>query len=360
MTTTPPKDYRAEFKTMPERIVGEREERLALAKRALHYGQTFLDDVLRGILPHDLVLIGAPTGFGKTELALSIAMGSARRRVPVHYFALEAEPSELERRTTFAALARAAYAARHPRAHELNYTDWYLGNCEDIAAEFADDVAGFVRATYGTLHTFYRGEKFDAEDLARAILFIHRETSLVIVDHLHYVDNEERDEHRGLGDVMKVVRDVSLLIGKPIILVAHLRKRDPRAKQLVATVDDFHGSSNLTKIATQVIAIERAHDIEAPKWYLSPTYVSVLKNRRAGTPGFVGLCNFDVRTKSYEELYSLGRARGPKWEPVKAAELAPPWAKHHRAWDADEAEPERQSRIHLAHPDASHPADSKR
>lgn len=355
---TKPHDFKAEFKSMPERLVGEREERLALAKRALRYGHTFLDDVLRGILPHDLVLIGAPTGFGKTELALSIAMGSARRGVPVHYFALEAEPSELERRTTFAALARAAYAARHPRAHDLNYTDWYLGNCEEIASEFADEVAGFVRATYGSLKTFYRGEKFDAEDLARAILFVHRDTSLVVVDHLHYVDNDDRDEHRGLGDVMKVVRDVSLLIGKPIILVAHLRKRDPRLRQLIATVDDFHGSSNLTKIATQVIAIERAHDIEAPKWYLSPTYVSVLKNRRAGVPGLVAVCNFDGRTKSYEEIYSLGRARGQKWEPLKPAELAPTWAKHHRAWDAEDAEPARQESIHLATPtdDVPHPA----
>lgn len=345
---TEPKDYRSEFKSMPERLVGERDERLALAKRALRYGNAFLDDFLRGILPHDLVLVGAPTGIGKTELALSIAMTSARRGVPVHYFALEAEPSELERRTTFAALARAAYAARHPRAHELNYTDWYLGHCEDIAEEFAVEVSGFLKATFGTLRTYYRGERFDANDLANAISSIHRETGLVIVDHLHYVDNDERDEHRGLGDVMKVVRDVSLLIGKPIILVAHLRKRDPRARQLVATVDDFHGSSNLTKIATQVIAIERAHDIEAPKWYLSPTYVSVLKNRRAGVPGLVAVCNFDSRTKSYEDAYSLGRVRGSKWEPLKHLELAPTWAKHHRSWDEDDGSPARQEAIHLA------------
>ena len=77
---------------------------------------------------------------------------------------------------------------------------------------------------------------------------------LIVVDHLHYVDgDDDENEHKSLGDTVKAIRDVSLRIGRPIVLIAHLRKRDARAKQLVATLDDFHGSSNVVKICTQAI-----------------------------------------------------------------------------------------------------------
>ncbi len=348
------------FHAMPTRLVGELEARVDLGapEKVLRYYVSFLDDVLRGILPHDLVLIGAPSGIGKTDLALSIAAANARVGKRVHYFALEAEPNELERRTKFSWLSRLIYQVKHPRAHELNYTDWYLGRCEDICGHYNAIVDRNIGKTLGTLYTFYRGEKFDVEDLTRAILEIAPDTELVVVDHLHYIDIEDDNEQRGFSDLIKTVRDVSLRIGKPIVLVAHLRKRDPRLKQLVASLDDFHGSSNIVKVCTQAIAIERASTIKAPNWWLSPTYLSVLKDRRAGAPRFVAVANFDIRYRAYEEEYSLGRIAGAKWQPLKTQ--APSWAKRHRDWIDEESTPARQASLHLAQPDAPHASSDPR
>lgn len=340
------------FHSMPSRVVGELDERVALGApdRVLGYHVPFLDDYLRGILPHDLIVLGAPSGIGKTDLALSIAAANARRGKRVHYFALEAELNELERRSKYALLARLAYQLKHPQRDELNYTDWYLGRCEHICADFNAAADRTIGKTLGQLYTFYRGEKFDPSDLARAVLEVHRETDLVVIDHLHYIDIEDDNEHRGLGDVVKTVRDVSLRIGKPIILVSHLRKRDPRLKQLVATLDDFHGSSNITKIATQVIALERASTIKAPTWFLSPTYLSILKDRRAGAPRFVAMTNFDIRLKTYEETYTLGRIANAKWSSLKPGQ-APSWAKRHVDWDEADGVPTKQTALRIAQPD---------
>lgn len=323
------------FLPMPDRMHGELDERRAFERSLLGYNVTFLDDVLRGMLPHDLVLLAAGTGIGKTELALAIAAGNAAQGRPTHYFALEAEPRELERRRKYALIARRAWEEKHPVAYELNYMDWFLGRLDvgDLDA-WADTQ---IAIELSTLFTFYRGRKFDAADLARAIIGIHDKTTLIVVDHLHYVDaDEDADENRALHETTKIIRDVSLRVGRPILLVVHLRKRerDTARRALMPSTDDVHGSSNITKIGTQVITIERATDIEPTKWYFSPTFIAIAKDRRAGAPRYVALCNYNTLTKTYSPEYTLGRAKGSKWEAIGPGD-APSWAKNHRALASD-------------------------
>ncbi len=321
------------FESAPSRLVGEREERLALAARALQYHHGFLDDCIRAILPHDLILLGAPSGMGKTDLALSIAVSNAMKGMRVHYFALEAEPRELERRTKFALLSRRAWEVKRDIAGDMNYADWMLGNCEHVCADMNSAADHRVLSELGGLRTYYRGARFDHEDLRNAIMAIHEQTDLIIIDHLHYIDSDSDDnEARGLGDTVKAIRDVSLRIGRPILLVAHLRKRDTRGKQIVASLDDFHGSSNIVKICTQAIAIEAARSIVGAKWHLAPTFMTVLKDRRAGATGLVAVTNFDRRTKGYCDEYTLGRIvkGGTEWEEIERADV-PKWARLHRS-----------------------------
>lgn len=318
------------FRSAPERLAGELEERLADNHRAMKYHNAILDDYLRALLPTDLVLLGAPTGIGKTDLALNITTTNAFLGKRVHYFALEAEPREIERRTKFAMLSAKAYEAKHEQRSQLNYADWRLGRCEHICNEF-NDAVDKAFAVLGPLFTFYRGNKFNARDLEREILEVHESTDLIVVDHLHYIDSDNENEARALGDTVKTIRDIALNVGKPVILVAHLRKKEQGSKRLVATIDDFHGSSNITKICTQAIVLDRCLVIEPSKWFLSPTFVSILKDRRSGPMPFAAVMNYDRRTKSYASSYTLGRLTkgGAEWEALSFNDI-PEWAKHHK------------------------------
>lgn len=317
------------FESMPSRLVGELEDRLSRAKRKQRYFLSFLDDYLRGILPNDLILLGAPSGQGKTQMALDIATSNAAAGRNVHYFGLEAEPRELERRTKFSILARMLYEARHPMRERMNYADWLLGELEDLCGDLNRQADQLVLERLSRMRTYYRGLEFTAEHLQKNIETVFKDTSLIVVDHLHYIDaDDDRDEHGSLGRTVKTIRDVSLRVGVPILLVAHLRKRDARLKQLIATLDDFHGSSNITKISTQVIAIERATGIESDRWWKSPTFMSIVKDRRLGVPGLVALVDFDMRAKGYSSTYTLGRIHGTEWDQITMGEV-PSWAKRH-------------------------------
>lgn len=320
------------FESMPCRVVGELEDRQERGARRLKFYVSFLDDYLRGILPHDLVLLGAPSGVGKTDLALNIAASNAKQKRKVHYFALEAEPRELERRTKFSLLSRMLYKMQHPQRGMMNYTDWLLGDLEHVCGDFNRDADQQVMSMLNSMQTYYRGAKFTAGDLRNAIEVVHAKSDLILVDHLHYIDSDKDDDNeaRALGDTVKTIRDVSLRIGVPILLVAHLRKRDQRAKQLVAQLDDFHGSSNVTKISTQVVTIERA-PMTPDKWYQSPTFITISKDRRSGAPNLIALSSFDRRIRSYAEHYALGRAsKSGEWEQINPGDV-PSWAHHHRA-----------------------------
>jgi hypothetical protein len=324
--------------TMPVRLMGERDERHDHAGRALHYHHPFLDDVPA----RDPAARPDPArradGLGKTDLALSIATGNALKERRVGYFALEAEPRELERRTKFAWISRAYRRNIEQGRAELRRLV-LLHRCEDIVGDLDEEADRGLRCRTSALWTFYRGEHFGANDLKKRDREVPPQAvDLIVVDHLHYVDFDDDDnEARAIGDTVKVIRDVSLRIGKPVILVAHLRKRDERLKQLMPTLDDFHGSSNITKICTQAITLEpRAHvDRGAEVVARADVHVGAQGSprRRAAVRR---ADDVRPRTRRYEDTYTLGRLvkGGTEWEQIKLADR-PGWASGFKQMEMD-------------------------
>ncbi len=316
------------FGKAPDRVFGELGERVDNAERMLRFHNAFLDDTMRGILPHDLVLIGAATGAGKTDLVTGIARENARRGAEVSYFALEAEPREIERRIKFAILNELCEHHGVQGRDRLNYPDWYIGKCEDVVGKLNAEADAIMAKKLATLHTYYRGSKFDHEDLRRLFLAEQSRTDLFIVDHFHVMDMpEDTDEFRAYKKTMQVIRDLVISAGVPMILVAHLRKRDMRAKRIVPDIEDFHGSSDLGKICTRAVLLAPAHSVPSGNPMTANTFVHVPKDRIGGASGLVALHEYHRGLRSYATRYRLGRPVDgwTDWEELKP-EARPRWA----------------------------------
>jgi hypothetical protein len=320
-------DFGISFESIAERVKGEATERVERSKHELRYNHAFLDDLLRGIAANDLIVLGAETGAGKTEFARAIAASNAKQGRRVYYFALEAEPNEIERRTKYAILLHLLEQDRHPRRLEVNYPDWYRGKCEDICGDYNSKAENAIALEYRNLHTYYRGSKFDHEDIKRLFLAVQSDAELIILDHLHYVDIDDENENRGFKKTVKMIRDVALGIGRPVILVVHLRKRDLRAKSIVPDIDMVHGSSDIAKICTRAVMIAPARSKHSHEPGVANTFFYVPKDRVGGATGLVALCAFDLRTRVYATRYELGRASfaGDEFESLEANEI-PRWA----------------------------------
>jgi replicative DNA helicase len=317
------------YASVADRLPGESIERLAMGTRAQKYHVNFLDDYLRGIAPRDLVVIGARTGAGKTELVRLIAQQTAAQGKRVYLLALEAEPREIERRIKYAVLAHAVHKLRIPGGEELNYPDWLYGRCHGITGSIEKQTDEWIAQHLRTLHTLYRGVDFGMEDLEQRLRELEGRADLVILDHLHYVDIDDRDENRGVKAIVKTIRNAALITGVPVIVVAHLRKRDRGRKMLVPEIDDFHGTSDITKIATSVIMLGPAHDQPSTRSWVANTYFSIPKMRAGGACPYVAMVGYDRLRHTYEPSYMLGKLSfaGDSIEFISKEDY-PRWAVH--------------------------------
>lgn len=326
---------RALFMSSADRMSGESVDRGELGRDVLSFGVGYLDDALGGITSRDLVLVGAKSGVGKTALATMAALHNIECGRRVHYFALEAEDREIERRMKFQVAANLYFADRSKSFDapvDIRYLDWYLGRLERTMGPYDRQADELLREKMRRLYTFYRLDSFTGEDFCNRLEEIKGETDLVILDHLHYVDTTDENENRGYKRTVKLIRDAVLRANKPVIVVAHVRKSDRRNEALIPTQEDFHGSSDVPKIATKAVMLAPARDQPRPRSYLWPTYMQVVKCRLDSTlTHYAALLNFNLRENRYESHYELGKlGEGGAVFNRLSEDERPGWAKRER------------------------------
>lgn len=273
-------------------------------KSVVSYGIKYLDLATGGIRCNDLIILGGRTGCGKTELASHIALHNVLHDKRVHYFALEAEDDEIYNRLLYKIIKQLYYeqGGKEP----ILYRDWANGKYDLLLRQETKQAMNLIRLKYEKLYCFYRkNENFGLTDLQTLIFDIKDETDLIIIDHLHYIQVDTDKELAEMKKLVMGIRDLALLFGKPIILIAHLRKKSFQDKSLIPDVEEFHGSSDITKIATQVITL-------APNGSNSnfefKTLFKVCKCRVDGSATrYIGEQVFNIKTNDYDESLKIGR-----------------------------------------------------
>lgn len=312
------------FNLPGENFRHERAERKELHKRMLKFGVSFIDDSLLGILPDDLILVGAPSGIGKTQFCVNLALTNVSEGKRVHFFALEASDKEIERRLKWQVLTTNFYGDKdRPKlGRPLLYDEWEVGLYEGMLNAYEDWADEYCAKAYSNLHTFYKAEAFNVAKLIESVNYVADETDLIIIDHVHYFDWDDRDDNRAIKEIAKTARSLNQEHQKPIVLVSHLRKRDRKNEELAAGLDEFHGSSDLTKIATKVISLGPGGP--APDGGFL-TYMRTAKNRHNGSSSrFLAQITYDDKRGGYGRQYKLGWANSQKFGEIAPDQL-PKW-----------------------------------
>lgn len=328
------------FTTAQDGMQHEKVEREGLAQRLLPFGIRFCDKALRGILPQDLLLVGALPGNGKTEFVNTIALTNVAIGKKVHVFALEAERYEWERRMKYKVIINRYFTdikerrdkGDFPKPEEYirpNYLNWYLGDYDHILKKYEDSLGAFPGLE--NLYIFYRAndhtKNFGINELRPMLLDLQGQSDLVIIDHIHFFDFFSENENKEMADVFKQIRDLSLLINIPVIVIAHLRKLDKRLSKLVPDLDDFHGTSNLGKICSKAIILHPG-GLKVPHQYY--TYINIVKVRIDGSrTKFIGRGVFNAQTTQYENEFTIGNLSkdGKEFVPVEDTMSIPDWLK---------------------------------
>lgn len=319
------------FKSGDHRLAADKKWRESIYGKFLRFGISYLDVATRGIAPNDLILLGAPTGVGKTELCVQVALANIEDGRRVHFIALEADQGEIERRLLWALITKQFFddTNRPNLALRLNMADWLKGEFVGTKIEEYEKIGiDYLSKALKNLFSFYKLKEFGVDELRQNVFAVADETDLVIIDHVHYFDWDDDNDNRAIKIIAKAARNISLLSRKPIILVAHLRKRDRNNRDMAPGVDEFHGSSDLTKIATKVITVARApkHDLIDDQGK-EPTFFRICKSRIDGSiTRYVARMLFDYKTKTYDTKFRLSE-NGEEFTEVQEY---PFWAKDFR------------------------------
>jgi replicative DNA helicase len=308
--------------SFPNYWSGLRNDRALRGSSLVSFDIPFIDDAIVGVTESDLCVIGADTGVGKTEFATAIAVNASQKARKVYFYSLESDRGEIENRLLYKRVAKHFFLERHRYSNEihLNYRDFRLGKYEVCLKELIDQQTELIRADLACCEIHYRDGKFTARDFIKSLEQVSQEADLVILDHLHYFDAMGvESEIREITRAMDMIRDACLVHKKPVILVSHLRKKDRRFRGPLPTLDDFHGTSNIAKMATIAIILARAYDRELGKG-LIPTYIHVAKFRHGGEMiPYVGLTGFNCKDHTYADNYYLCKV-SKAGEEIKAIE----------------------------------------
>jgi len=320
------------FKSI-ENSFREIEERENAKDGLLSFGVQYLDDAMLGIGKNDLILVGARSGAGKTALCCNIALANVLAGKRVHFIALEAEMYEIERRIKYQLFAKAFYDSKdefyklkqklqymneeekQKLAHlenifqeKINYQNWRYGEYLKTHHTFEGAATTAFINKAQNLFTFYKTNDFNVSTFAMKVLECEDDTDLIIVDHVHYFDYDDDKENSSIKEIAKTARKLALENGKPILLVSHLRKRDRNADEACPGLEEFHGSSDLYKIATKAITLAPGYAMNTSGGGYE-TLIRIVKNRYDGSvTRYMAAVNYLIREGMYEKEYYIGQA----------------------------------------------------
>lgn len=238
----------------------------------LSSGYADLDEVLGGLRPGELVVIGARPSTGKTALALNISARVATNDVPVFLASLEMPARELAGRLL--AMGSGVPMQRITRGHGLTPDE-----SDRIAAAASREGIGG-----SPIYVDDTADQLPVRIAATCRRLIRRfSVGLAVVDYLQLMRPENHRDNRAqqVGMLTLRMKHMARDCGIPVILLSQLNRelehgaRKPR-------LSDLRESGDIEAHADRVIMLHRDPklDQEEPAW---PIDVIVAKNRNGPT-----------------------------------------------------------------------------
>ena len=306
------------------------------------YGIKPLDDALIGIAPRELVIIGADSGVGKTEIGLQIAQYNANRGKRIALYHLEGGDEEAIARMKWKDISKEYYNGHGTEFLDMDYKKWRLNKIADPKG-LLKDLEVKVFETYkekyeDNLMICPISHSFGLRELLNSTRsFLNFEgdegkydLDLIIIDHLQYFSlTQSESEIKEITNILREVKNISNY-GIPVILISHLRKK--MRDRGLPNQEDFYGSSNIPKISDTSIIIAPHYGQDDAAIGRYPTIFRIVKSRTGVKPNYAIKVDFDLPTRNYAEdyqIYRINSKEGLAEEPLKPFEL-PKWAKGER------------------------------
>lgn len=245
-----------------------------------------LNEKICGFRPSQLIVFAAGTGMGKSAFLKEL----------IHYYLKSTEGKVgaffLEEVAEDTAVSMMSIeAGKNLRRPEI----WKEQDEKDLKKWFEE--SGASRRI-----ELYDGFDFDDIDLLiDKIRYLNkaRDCSLIILDHLTMVVDDQENSTQALNKLVADLKKVAVELGIIIVTACHLRKAQNANKQTEeggrVTLDDLKQSSSVKQLADIVLGLERNGQSSDPV-EANTTKLRVLKDRDFGSKGLAAAIVYDKET----------------------------------------------------------------
>lgn len=187
----------------------------------LSTGYPSLDNLTKGLVGGELIIVAGKTSYGKTTLAINIANHVALAGTPVMFVSLE--------------MTKPQIASRYMHINGGETEDYF--QVAATTAFQANDELSWKAVDPLIKHA--------VDDIG---------AGLIVIDHLHYFSRETTQLAEDLGRITKEFKKNAIRYNLPVILISHVRRT---GKDEEATVDDLRGSSYIGQDADVILMVGR-------------------------------------------------------------------------------------------------------
>lgn len=245
-----------------------------------------LDEILSGLQPNALYVLGARPSMGKTALALSMASNAAiESGRPVLVFSLEMGQLELTQRLL---CAEARVNSRNVRTGQLTESDWgKIAHATGRLAEAPIWIDDNPNVTVMEIRSKARRLKSRLGDLG-----------LIVVDYLQLMTGRSNAENRQV-EVSEISRGLKILareLQTPVVALSQLSRQLEMRADKRPMLADLRESGSIEQDADVVMFIYRddVYNIDSPE---RGTAEILISKHRNGPTGMVRLAFLDHYTK---------------------------------------------------------------
>ena len=238
-----------------------------------------LDEVLGGIHPSDMMIVGARPGVGKTAFALSIMRNIAKTGKRVGFFSTEMSVFQVMSRLTS---LESGILANKLRKADLAEEDWpRLTMATQNIAGLNFRVCDKPSITIGELMMQSRAWMADGG------------IDFIAVDYLTRLQPDKQRENQTLsvGEIVTSLKNLARILNIPVVVLAQLNRGSEKRADRTPVMADLRDSGVIEQEADQIIMLYRPED-GAPE-------VIVEKNRH-GECGSVR-CLFEPSTMHWKQ-----------------------------------------------------------
>jgi replicative DNA helicase len=256
-------------------------------------GLKTLDAATSGLLPSEVILIGAWTSVGKSALMLQAAVANARAGTPVLIFSLEMTRDQLRRR-----MISMISGVPCPRVRDTKWaTDADMAAIQYAASQIAD----------WPLEIDHNSGIHVDQIAAKARHAIRKDgVKLVCVDYVQIVSADGKDVRIQVTNASRALTRIAKDEGVPLIMLSQLTRVDKSNAERRPRLSDLRESSQLENDGNLIILLHRPRDEESG--VMGASAEIVVAKQRDGSTGTYPV-SFSQTSVTFEECKSASSAR---------------------------------------------------